>query len=94
MSIFDWFAKQEKSGPPIQQEQHKEREIADGLWTKCEACGALTYAKDLKTQAGPVPLPLSEAEREEEPVQIEQSPAVAYRCKGGGRPNQRAAEMG
>ncbi len=48
MSIFDWFAKQEKSGPPIQQEQHKEREIADGLWTKCEACGALTYAKDLK----------------------------------------------
>ncbi|BDA40256.1 acetyl-CoA carboxylase, carboxyltransferase subunit beta [Candidatus Atelocyanobacterium thalassae] len=49
MSIFDWFAKQEKSEPPIQQKKHKEREIADGLWTKCEACGTLTYAKDLKT---------------------------------------------
>ena len=48
MSIFDWFAKQEKSEPPIQQQQ-QEREIADGLWTKCEACTALTYTKDLKT---------------------------------------------
>ncbi|MEA5533486.1 acetyl-CoA carboxylase, carboxyltransferase subunit beta [Crocosphaera sp. XPORK-15E] len=47
MSIFDWFAKQEKSEPPIQQQQ-QEREIADGLWTKCEACTALTYTKDLK----------------------------------------------
>ncbi|MGK7885109.1 MAG: acetyl-CoA carboxylase, carboxyltransferase subunit beta, partial [Crocosphaera sp.] len=45
MSILDWFAKQEKSEPSIQQQQ--EREIADGLWTKCEACGALTYTKDL-----------------------------------------------
>ena len=48
MSIFDWFAKQEKSGPPVQQEQYKEREIADGLWTKCTECGTLTYTKDLK----------------------------------------------
>ncbi len=47
MSIFDWFAKQEKLEPPIQQQQ-KEREIADGLWTKCEACTALTYTKDLQ----------------------------------------------
>jgi acetyl-CoA carboxylase carboxyl transferase subunit beta len=47
MSIFDWFAKQEKSEPPIQQQQ-KEREIADGLWTKCVACTALTYTKDLQ----------------------------------------------
>ena len=47
MSIFDWFAKQEKSEPTIQQQQ-QEREIADGLWTKCEACGALTYTKDLQ----------------------------------------------
>lgn len=47
MSIFDWFAKQEKSEPAIQQQQ-KEREIADGLWTKCEACTALTYTKDLQ----------------------------------------------
>ena len=47
MSIFDWFAKQEKSEPPIQ-EQQKEREIADGLWTKCEACTALNYTKDLQ----------------------------------------------
>ncbi|GBF81987.1 acetyl-CoA carboxylase, carboxyltransferase subunit beta [Aphanothece sacrum] len=45
MSLFDWFANREKSEPPIQQPQ--EREFADGLWTKCEACSALTYTKDL-----------------------------------------------
>jgi acetyl-CoA carboxylase carboxyl transferase subunit beta len=47
MSLFDWFANREKAEPPIQQQQ--EREIADGLWTKCEACGALTYTKDLQS---------------------------------------------
>lgn len=45
MSLFDWFANREKAEPPTQQQQ--EREIADGLWTKCPACGALTYSKDL-----------------------------------------------
>jgi acetyl-CoA carboxylase carboxyl transferase subunit beta len=47
MSLFDWFAnrrKVEPSGPNPQ-----EREIADGLWTKCEACGVLTYTKDLRS---------------------------------------------
>ena len=46
MSLFDWFANRRKSEPP-----HKptpEREIADGLWTKCEACGVLSYTKDLQ----------------------------------------------
>ncbi|HAC66290.1 MAG TPA: acetyl-CoA carboxylase carboxyl transferase subunit beta [Cyanothece sp. UBA12306] len=47
MSLLDWFANREKSEPNIQQQ--KEREIADGLWTKCEACGVLTYTKDLQT---------------------------------------------
>jgi acetyl-CoA carboxylase carboxyl transferase subunit beta len=47
MSLFDWFANRQKSGPSS--EKHQEREIADGLWTKCEACGVLTYAKDLRT---------------------------------------------
>lgn len=46
MSIFDWFANREKSEPRVRQQQ--EREIADGLWTKCEACGALSYTKDLQ----------------------------------------------
>ncbi len=46
MSLFDWFANRRKSGSMSQ--VHHEREIADGLWTKCEACGVLTYAKDLK----------------------------------------------
>ncbi len=46
MSLFDWFANREKTEPHIQQQQ--EREIADGLWTKCEACGVLTYTKDLR----------------------------------------------
>jgi acetyl-CoA carboxylase carboxyl transferase subunit beta len=46
MSLFDWFANRPKAEPPnpIQQE----REIADGLWTKCEACGVMTYTKDLR----------------------------------------------
>lgn len=46
MSLFDWFANRPKSGQTSQQRQ--EREIADGLWTKCEACGVLAYTKDLK----------------------------------------------
>jgi acetyl-CoA carboxylase carboxyl transferase subunit beta len=46
MSLFDWFANRQKSSPTIQAQQ--EREIAEGLWTKCEACGVLTYTKDLQ----------------------------------------------
>ncbi len=46
MSLFDWFANRRKSGPISQERQ--EREIADGLWTKCEACGVMTYTKDLR----------------------------------------------
>lgn len=45
-SLFDWFAdRRQKISPSIQQQQ--EREIADGLWTKCENCNALAYTKDL-----------------------------------------------
>lgn len=46
MSLFDWFANRKKTGLISQDGQ--EREIADGLWTKCERCDALTYTKDLK----------------------------------------------
>lgn len=46
MSLFDWFANRRKSAPHA--EEQPEREIADGLWNKCEACGALTYMKDLR----------------------------------------------
>jgi len=48
MSLFDWFANRRKaeSGPISKERQ--EREIADGLWAKCEACGVVTYAKDLR----------------------------------------------
>ena len=46
MSLFDWFANREKSGP-VPEPRH-EREIADGLWHKCESCGVLTYTKDLQ----------------------------------------------
>jgi acetyl-CoA carboxylase carboxyl transferase subunit beta len=45
-SLFDWFANRRKTEPSIQKQQ--EREIADGLWTKCSACGFLAYTKDLK----------------------------------------------
>ncbi|UBF28480.1 acetyl-CoA carboxylase, carboxyltransferase subunit beta [Kovacikia minuta CCNUW1] len=46
MSLFDWFANRQKSGPTNQERQ--EREIADGLWSKCEKCGVLAYTKDLR----------------------------------------------
>ncbi len=46
MSLFDWFANRRKSEPINQQRQ--EREIADGLWTKCPECGVLAYTKDLQ----------------------------------------------
>lgn len=47
MSLFDWFANRRKSGPISKERQ--ERDISDGLWTKCEACGVLTYTKDLRS---------------------------------------------
>ena len=46
MSLFDWFANRRKSEPDLK--QSPEREIADGLWSKCEACGVLAYTKDLQ----------------------------------------------
>lgn len=46
MSLFDWFANRRKSDPISHEQQ--EREISDGLWTKCEACSVLTYTKDLR----------------------------------------------
>ena len=47
MSLFDWFANRQKAGPISKDRQ--EREIADGLWAKCESCSVLTYTKDLRT---------------------------------------------
>jgi acetyl-CoA carboxylase carboxyl transferase subunit beta len=47
MSLLDWFANRRKSDDALSQEP-RVREIPDGLWTKCEACGTLSYAKDLK----------------------------------------------
>lgn len=46
MSLFDWFANRRKTEPISKERQ--EREIADGLWTKCPQCGVLTYTKDLR----------------------------------------------
>jgi acetyl-CoA carboxylase carboxyl transferase subunit beta len=46
MSLFDWFANRRKAEPVSTDQQ--EREIADGLWSKCQACGVLTYTKDLR----------------------------------------------
>ena len=47
MSLLDWFANRQKTAPVSQAQP--EREIADGLWTKCPSCSVLTYTKDLKT---------------------------------------------
>jgi acetyl-CoA carboxylase carboxyl transferase subunit beta len=46
MSLFDWFAN--LPAKPKRKEP-QEREIADGLWTKCPSCTVLTYTKDLKS---------------------------------------------
>lgn len=46
MSLFDWFAHRKKTGSMGQERQ--ERDIAEGLWTKCPVCGVLTYTKDLR----------------------------------------------
>lgn len=49
MSLFDWFANRRKAeGTSSGTDVRQEREIADGLWTKCEACGAVSYTKDLQ----------------------------------------------
>ena len=45
-SLFDWFANIRKAEPAVQKQQ--EREIADGLWTKCSSCSAVAYTKDLQ----------------------------------------------
>jgi acetyl-CoA carboxylase carboxyl transferase subunit beta len=45
-NLFDWFANRKKTDPNIQAQP--EREIADGLWHKCESCGAIAYSKDFK----------------------------------------------
>lgn len=47
MSLFDWFANRQKSNSLAKEPQ--EREIADGLWTKCPECSVLTYTKDLQS---------------------------------------------
>jgi acetyl-CoA carboxylase carboxyl transferase subunit beta len=46
MSLLDWFANRKKSNSSNIPQQ--EREIADGLWTKCPQCGVLSYTKDLQ----------------------------------------------
>ena len=46
MSLIDWFDNLRKTEPTMQKQQ--EREIADGLWTKCDVCGAVEYIKDLQ----------------------------------------------
>lgn len=46
MSLFDWFANRQKSHQT--ESGQPEREIADGLWSKCDECGVLTYTKDLQ----------------------------------------------
>ncbi|MGL5795954.1 MAG: acetyl-CoA carboxylase, carboxyltransferase subunit beta [Waterburya sp.] len=45
-SLFDWFANLRKTEPSVKKQQ--EREIADGLWTKCGACASVAYTKDLQ----------------------------------------------
>ena len=43
--LIDWFANQKKINPSTPDKQNSN--FADGLWTKCKACGALSYTKEL-----------------------------------------------
>nr|WP_287129723.1 acetyl-CoA carboxylase, carboxyltransferase subunit beta [Candidatus Cyanaurora vandensis] len=46
MSLLDWFETRKKEvQSPVPQPQ-QQREIAEGLWTKCRGCGTLHYTKD------------------------------------------------
>jgi len=46
VSLLDWFETRKKEvQPPVPQPQ-QQREIAEGLWTKCRGCGTLHYTKD------------------------------------------------
>jgi acetyl-CoA carboxylase carboxyl transferase subunit beta len=45
-SLFDWFANRRQPDPV--EDQQPDRDIADGLWTKCESCAELMYTKDLR----------------------------------------------
>jgi acetyl-CoA carboxylase carboxyl transferase subunit beta len=47
MSLFDWFAETRSRAADGHSAPLSEREIPDGLWHKCSACGGLTYIKDL-----------------------------------------------
>lgn len=47
MSLFDWFAANRQNNNETHLQPQQEREIADGLWTKCKSCDVLTYTKDL-----------------------------------------------
>ncbi|PMB00809.1 acetyl-CoA carboxylase carboxyl transferase subunit beta [Fischerella thermalis CCMEE 5273] len=46
MSLFDWFENRRKSGSLSWERQ--ERDISDGLWSKCSACEILVYTKELR----------------------------------------------
>ncbi len=53
MSLLDWFADRRKdatlslTGRSPFDKQRQVRDVAEGLWQKCPACGTLTYTKDL-----------------------------------------------
>lgn len=44
MSLLDWFENRKKEAQPPAATQ--QREIAEGLWTKCHGCGTIHYTKE------------------------------------------------
>ncbi|BAC89546.1 acetyl-CoA carboxylase, carboxyltransferase subunit beta [Gloeobacter violaceus] len=46
MDLIEWFKDRRKNGRLSKEE--RQREIADGLWTKCVSCAALHYTKDFQ----------------------------------------------
>ncbi len=46
MSLLDWFETRKKEAPSPAPQLQQQREIAEGLWTKCRSCNTLHYTKD------------------------------------------------
>lgn len=46
MSLIEWFQDRRKNASLLKEQ--RQREVADGLWTKCAECAALHYAKDFQ----------------------------------------------
>lgn len=53
MSLRDWFAARQQGA--LVDSERKQREVAEGLWTKCDDCHAPLFSKELSMNLGVCP---------------------------------------